>query len=62
MGVELIITSPYLMVDYEIQLSTPTTANADECVPKCKKMEQQNRKRESTRIGEGRGVGTDLMS
>jgi hypothetical protein len=36
---ELNITSPYVIVDSKIQLSTPTTANADECVPKCKKME-----------------------
>jgi hypothetical protein len=41
--------SPYVIVDSE------TTANADECFPKCKKNGTTNRKRESTRIGEGRG-------
>ncbi len=32
---ELAINSPYVIVDSETQLSTPTTANADECFPKC---------------------------
>ncbi len=43
---ELTITSPYLIVGSEVQPSTLTTTNADECFPNYSKMEQP--------IGKGR--------
>jgi restriction endonuclease len=46
---ELTMTSPYLIVDSEVQLSTPTTTNAKECYPNYSKMEQP--------IGKERGQG-----
>jgi hypothetical protein len=39
-------TPPYLIVESEVQLSTLTTVNADNCLPKNSTMEQP--------IGEGR--------
>jgi hypothetical protein len=37
---ELTTTSPYLIVDSEVQLSTPTATNVDECFSNYSKMEQ----------------------
>ncbi len=52
---ELTIISPYLILDSEVQLSTPSTTKADECFRNDWKMEQP--------IGKGReevGVAVDL--
>jgi hypothetical protein len=46
---EVIITSFYLIVDFEVQLSTPTMTIADECFHNHSKMEQP--------IGKGRVQG-----
>jgi hypothetical protein len=46
--------SPCLTVDYEVQLSTPSMTNADDCFSNYSKMNQPIRKRESTRKGERR--------
>jgi hypothetical protein len=58
---ELTITSPYLIVDSEDQLSTPTTTNDDECFSNYSKNEQpigKGRVRESVR----KRVGSDFFS
>jgi hypothetical protein len=54
--VELTITSPYLIVDSEFQLSTPKMMNADcrQMFPKLFKNGTTNRKMENTRKGKGR--------
>jgi hypothetical protein len=49
---ELTITSPYLIVDFKVQLSTSMKTNANEYFPIVKN-EITNRKREITRKGEG---------
>ncbi len=38
------ITSSYLIVDFDVQLSTPRTSNADECFPYYSKMEHYEEK------------------
>jgi hypothetical protein len=60
--VELTISSPYLKVDFEIQLSIPTTKNADEYVFfQLLKNEETDRKRRVR--GRGReGVGADFIT
>jgi hypothetical protein len=45
---ELTLTSPYLIVDFEVQLFTPTTSNMDE--------QQIGKGRERCRGREGVGV------
>jgi hypothetical protein len=54
---ELAITSLKLIVDSEVHLSTPTTANADDWFPQLFKNGTIKRKRKSTRKGEGRVRG-----
>ncbi len=58
---ELAITSSYLIVDSEVQLSTPAvTAKSDECFQKYSKMEQPIAKGQVW--GRGReGVGVDCL-
>ncbi len=55
---EQTITSSYLIVDFDIKLSTPRTSNADECFPNYSKMEHQKEKVPNG----GFGVGADFMS
>ncbi len=47
-------TSPYLKIDFEVQLSTPTTTNVDECFLIIQKLNKQKEKGEYEK-GEGRG-------
>jgi hypothetical protein len=51
---ELTITSTYLKIDFEVQLSTPTTTNAGECFLIIQKLNNQKEKGQY-REGEERG-------
>jgi hypothetical protein len=52
------ITSPYLIVDTEVQLSTPAQTNAKKCFPHYLKMEQQITKGRVQGRGKERGLLT----
>jgi hypothetical protein len=58
---ELTITSTYLIVDFEVQLSTSTMTNADECFPNYSKTEKTKGKRRVPGRGSAE-VGADVMS
>jgi hypothetical protein len=56
------ITSPYLIVDFEVQLSTSTMTNADECFPNYSKTEKTNRKKRVTERGSAEVGAADVIS
>jgi hypothetical protein len=54
-GADYNLTLSHIVVDFEVQLSTLTMTNLDECFANYSKMEQPIEKRKSTRKGKGRG-------